>query len=43
VWWVVVYARYYKGCTPRFARVVADVAIVMTLYEQIGAVLDRLF
>jgi solute carrier family 25 citrate transporter 1 len=34
---------FYKGCTPRLGRVVADVAIVMTLYDQIVRFLDKLF
>ncbi|KCV70141.1 solute carrier family 25, member 46 [Fonticula alba] len=34
---------FYKGCTPRMARVVGDVAIVMTLYEQIAAQLEKVF
>lgn len=34
---------FYKGCTPRLGRVVADVAIVMTLYDQIVKVLDKVF
>jgi len=34
---------FYKGCTPRLGRVVADVAIVMTLYDQIVKFLDKLF
>lgn len=33
---------FYKGCSPRLARVTADVAIVMTLYDQILDVLDKL-
>jgi len=31
---------FYKGTTPRLARVCADVAIVMTLYEQINHFID---
>jgi len=34
---------FYKGSTPRMGRVVADVAIVMTLYDQIVKFLDTLF
>lgn len=34
---------FYKGVAPRFVRVVSDVALVMTLYEQILNVLDSLF
>jgi len=34
---------FYKGVAPRFIRVVADVALVMTMYEQIIKVLDKLF
>jgi len=32
---------FYKGTTPRLARVCADVAIVMTLYEQINYFIDK--
>lgn len=32
---------FYKGCTPRLGRVVSDVAIVMTLYENIYTLLER--
>jgi solute carrier family 25 citrate transporter 1 len=34
---------FYKGVTPRLSRVCLDVAIVMTLYEQISTVLDKVF
>lgn len=34
---------FYKGVMPRMGRVVADVAIVMTLYGQIVKVLDTMF
>eukprot|EP00164_Ancoracysta_twista_P006471 GFYU01009012.1.p2 GENE.GFYU01009012.1~~GFYU01009012.1.p2 ORF type:complete len:342 (-),score=124.74 GFYU01009012.1:151-1176(-) len=34
---------FYKGTTPRLARVSADVAIVMTLYEQVNKVLDMVW
>lgn len=32
---------FYKGCTPRLARVVSDVALVMTLYENIYHFLEK--
>lgn len=34
---------FYKGTTPRLARVCADVAIQMTLYDQIMELFDMLF
>jgi len=34
---------FYKGVMPRFMRVVADVALVMTMYEQIIKALDKVF
>ena len=34
---------FYKGTLPRLGRVCADVAIVMSLYEQINKVMDKIF
>ena len=34
---------FYKGVTPRLARVCADVAIVMVLYERVMESLDRVW
>jgi solute carrier family 25 (mitochondrial citrate transporter), member 1 len=34
---------FYKGTIPRLGRVTADVAIVMTLYEQINKYLNMIW
>lgn len=34
---------FYKGCGARLSRVILDVAITFTLFEQIKGMLDKMF
>lgn len=43
IWQKEGFAAFYKGTVPRLSRVVLDVAIVFTLYEQIVRGLDMVW